>query len=104
MISTQAWGDAGECERNDGFMRKFCHRTCRGRDATRAALVADEAAQRAADAQAESARLREAYEAAAAAAKRLQDEAISLEIQAEASAVNALRCDAGYPEKEVRRW
>ena len=37
-----AWRDAGECERNDGFMRKFCHRTCRGRDATRAALVADE--------------------------------------------------------------
>ena len=99
-----AWGDAGECERNDGFMRKFCHRTCRGRDATRAALVADEAAQRAADAQAESARLKEAYEAAAAAAKRLQDEAISLEIQAEAASVNALRCDAAYPEKEVRRW
>ena len=49
-------------------------------------------------------RLKEAYEAAAAAAKRLQDEAISLEIQAEASAVNALRCDASYPEKEVRRW
>ena len=99
-----AWGDAGECERNDGFMRKFCHRTCRGRDAARAALVADEAARRAAEAQAESVRLREAYEAAAADAKRLQDEAISLEIQAEASAVNALRCDATYPEKEVRRW
>ena len=85
-------------------MRKFCHRTCRGRDAARAATVADEAARRAADAQAESARLREAYEAAVADAKRLQDEAISLEIQAEASAVNALRCDAAYPEKEVRRW
>ena len=27
-----AWGDAGECERNDGFMRKFCHRTCRHRE------------------------------------------------------------------------
>ena len=85
-------------------MRKFCHRTCRGRDATRAALVADEAAQRAADAQAEAARLREAYEAATADAKRLQDDALSLEIQAEAASVNALRCDATYPEKEVRRW
>ena len=64
----------------------------------------DEAAQRAADAQAESVRLKEAYEAAAAAAKRLQDDALSLEIQAEAASVNALRCDATYPEREVREW
>ena len=56
------------------------------------------------DAQARAARLKEMYEAAAAAAKRLQDEAISLEIQAEASAVEAVRCDAAYPEREVRRW
>ena len=46
----------------------------------------------------------ELAEAAAAAAKRLQDEAISLEIQAEAASVNALRCDATYPEREVREW
>ena len=85
-------------------MRKFCRRTCRGRDAARAARVADEAAWRAADAQAESARLKEAYEAAVADAKRLQDDALSLEIQAEAASVNALRCDATYPEKEVREW
>ena len=53
---------------------------------------------------AESARLKEAYEAAVADAKRLQDDALSLEIQAEAASVNALRCDATYPEKEVREW
>lgn len=98
------WANKGECERNDDFMRKFCHRTCRGRDAVRASLLADEAAQRASDAQGEAARLQEAYAAAAAAAKRLQDEAIALEIAAEASAVNALRCDAGYPEKVARQW
>lgn len=79
-------------------------RRCVGRVASASARAATQAADAAQRAQAEAERLRKAYADAAALAARLQDDAVALEIRAEADEHASRSCDAAYPERTARRW
>lgn len=98
------WADRDECAKNPDFMAKFCHRTCAGRVAHVSGERAKAAGNAAAAAAARADDLKRAYDAALAEATTLRDDAVALEILAEADAHEALSCSPQYPEAVVRKW